>query len=66
MPDRRCGRAASGKGWLGGSIDRNRDELYTDRVFAGPLVVILIGLFIETVVFAGVERVTGRRRGVVR
>ncbi len=58
--------AASGKGGLGWYIYQNRNELYTDRVFAGLLLVILIGLFIENVVFATLERVTVRRWGVVR
>jgi NitT/TauT family transport system permease protein len=58
--------AASGKGGLGWYIYQNRNELYTDRVFAGLLLVILIGLVIENVVFATLERVTVRRWGVVR
>ncbi|MEE7438017.1 ABC transporter permease [Methylobacterium oryzae] len=58
--------AASGKGGLGWYIYQNRNELYTDRVFAGLLVVILIGLSVENVVFATLERVTVRRWGVVR
>ncbi|AWN35978.1 ABC transporter permease [Methylobacterium radiodurans] len=58
--------AASGKGGLGWYIYQNRNELYTDRVFAGLLVVILIGLFVENVVFATLERMTVRRWGVVR
>jgi NitT/TauT family transport system permease protein len=58
--------AASGRGGLGWYIYQNRNELYTDRVFAGLLVVILIGLFVENVVFATLERVTVRRWGVVR
>ncbi|WCS28378.1 ABC transporter permease (plasmid) [Methylobacterium sp. NMS14P] len=58
--------AASGKGGLGWYIYQNRNELYTDRVFAGLLLVILIGLVIENGVFATLERVTVRRWGVVR
>ncbi len=58
--------AASGKGGLGWYIYQNRNELYTDRVFAGLLVVILIGLFVENVLFATLELVTVRRWGVVR
>ncbi|MCJ2068943.1 ABC transporter permease subunit [Methylobacterium sp. J-030] len=58
--------AASGKGGLGWYIYQNRNELYTDRVFAGLLLVILIGLIVENVVFATLERVTVRRWGVVR
>ncbi|MGE7418314.1 ABC transporter permease, partial [Methylobacterium tarhaniae] len=47
-------------------IFQNRNELYTDRVFAGLLLVIAIGLVVETVVFASLERVTVRRWGQVR
>ena len=36
--------ASSGKGGLGWYIFQNRNELYTDRVFAGLVMVILIGL----------------------
>ncbi|RVU14028.1 ABC transporter permease [Methylobacterium oryzihabitans] len=58
--------AASGRGGLGWYIFQNRNELYTDRVFAGLLLVIAIGLVVETVVFASLERVTVRRWGQVR
>ena len=58
--------AASGKGGLGWYIFQNRNELYTDRVFAGLLTVIAIGLVVENVVFATLERVTVRRWGMVR
>ncbi|MFE1602166.1 ABC transporter permease [Methylobacterium sp. ID0610] len=58
--------AASGRGGLGWYIFQNRNELYTDRVFAGLLLVIAIGLAVETVVFAAVERLTTRRWGMVR
>lgn len=58
--------AASGKGGLGWYIFQNRNELYTDRVFAGLLLVIVIGLVIENVVFASLERLTVRRWGMVR
>jgi NitT/TauT family transport system permease protein len=39
--------ASSGKGGLGWYIFQNRNELYTDRVFAGLATVILIGLAVE-------------------
>ncbi|WP_018260260.1 MULTISPECIES: ABC transporter permease [unclassified Methylobacterium] len=58
--------AASGRGGLGWYIFQNRNELYTDRVFAGLLLVIAIGLAVETIVFATVERATTRRWGMVR
>lgn len=58
--------AASGKGGLGWYIFQNRNELYTDRVFAGLLLVIAIGLVVENLVFATIERVTVRRWGMVR
>ncbi len=58
--------AASGKGGLGWYIFQNRNELYTDRVFAGLLLVIGIGLVVENGVFASIERVTVRRWGMVR
>ncbi|MGO4677680.1 ABC transporter permease [Bosea sp. 2YAB26] len=58
--------AASGRGGLGWYIFQNRNELYTDRVFAGLVMVILIGLLVENVVFATLERVTVRRWGMTR
>ncbi|GJD95580.1 ABC transporter permease [Methylobacterium iners] len=58
--------AASGRGGLGWYIFQNRNELYTDRVFAGLLVVIAIGLIVENLVFASLERLTVRRWGMVR
>ncbi|CAO4173285.1 ABC transporter permease [Methylorubrum populi] len=58
--------AASGRGGLGWYIFQNRNELYTDRVFAGLLVVIAIGLVVENIVFATIERLTVRRWGMVR
>jgi len=56
--------ASSGKGGLGWYIFQNRNELYTDRVFAGLAAVIVIGLAVEHLVFDTVERVTVRRWGV--
>lgn len=58
--------ASSGKGGLGWYVFQNRNELYTDRVFAGLLCVIVIGLMVEHAVFETVERFTVRRWGVQR
>ncbi|MBO0365704.1 ABC transporter permease [Pseudomonas putida] len=58
--------ASSGKGGLGWYIFQNRNELYTDKVFAGLAVVILIGLLVEGLVFNTLERVTVRRWGMQR
>lgn len=58
--------ASSGKGGLGWFIFQNRNELFTDRVFAGLALVILIGLAVEGVVFQTLERVTVRRWGMQR
>ena len=58
--------ASSGKGGLGWYIFQNRNELYTDRVFAGLALVVLIGLFVECVGFATLERLTVRRWGQQR
>jgi len=53
----------SGKGGLDWYIFQNRNELYTDKVFAGLAVVILIGLRVENLVFDSLERVTVKRWG---
>lgn len=58
--------ASSGKGGLGWYIFQNRNELYTDKVFAGLVMVILIGLLVENIVFRTLERVTIRRWGMQR
>ncbi len=58
--------ASSGKGGLGWYIFQNRNELYTDRVFAGLALVVLIGLAVESLGFATLERVTVRRWGQQR
>lgn len=55
---------SSGQGGLGWYIFVNRNELYTDRVFAGLVVVILIGLLVEGVVFRSLERLTVWRWGM--
>ncbi len=58
--------ASSGKGGLGWYIFQSRNELYTDRVFAGLALVIIIGLLVETLGFHQLERVTVKRWGVQR
>ncbi|ADM97786.1 Taurine transport system permease protein tauC [Dickeya dadantii 3937] len=58
--------ASSGKGGLGWYIFQNRNELYTDRVFAGLASVILIGLLVEGLIFATLERLTVRKWGMQR
>ncbi|SMP74587.1 ABC transporter permease [Noviherbaspirillum suwonense] len=58
--------ATSGKGGLGWYIFQNRNELYTDKVFAGLALVILIGLLVENAVFRTIERVTVQRWGMQR
>lgn len=58
--------ASSGNGGLGWYIFQNRNELYTDKVFAGLLTVIAIGLAVETLGFHTLERFTVRRWGVQR
>lgn len=57
---------ASGSGGLGWFIFRNRNELYTDRVFAGLAIVILIGLLVEIGIFRTLEARTIRRWGMQR
>ncbi len=58
--------ASSGKGGLGWFIFQNRNELNTDRVFAGISLVILIGLLVENLAFSTLERLTVRRWGMQR
>ncbi len=57
---------SSGRGGLGWYIFQNRNELYTDKVFAGLAMVIAIGLLVESLVFQTLERLTVRRWGVQR
>jgi NitT/TauT family transport system permease protein len=57
---------SSSSGGLGWFIFRARNELFTDRVFAGLATVILIGLLVEAVVFRGLESATVRRWGMLR
>lgn len=56
----------SGKGGLDWYIFQSRNELFTDKVFAGLAAVILIGLLFENIVFQQVERLTVRRWGMQR
>lgn len=58
--------STSGQGGLGWYIFQNRNELYTDKVFAGLATVILIGLAIEYGVFQTLEKLTVRRWGMQR
>jgi NitT/TauT family transport system permease protein len=58
--------ASSGQGGLGWYIFQNRNELYTDKVFAGLAMVIVIGMLVENFVFDTIERITVRRWGVQR
>ncbi|MFJ5300631.1 ABC transporter permease [Pseudomonas sp. NPDC088368] len=58
--------ASSGKGGLGWYIFQNRNELYTDKVFAGLAAVIIIGLLVENLLFSNVERLTVKRWGMQR
>jgi NitT/TauT family transport system permease protein len=56
---------SSSSGGLGWFIFQARNELLTDRVFAGLAAVILIGLVVEAVVFRGLETATVRRWGAL-
>ncbi|APO79672.1 nitrate/sulfonate ABC transporter permease protein (plasmid) [Rhizobium etli 8C-3] len=58
--------ASSGKGGLGWYIFQNRNELYTDRVFAGLITVILFGLLVENVLFRQLECRTVAKWGMAR
>ncbi|MFT4268080.1 MAG: ABC transporter permease [Xenophilus sp.] len=58
--------ASSGRGGLGWYIFQNRNELYTDRVFAGLALVVIIGLLVESLGFATLERLTVRKWGQQR
>jgi NitT/TauT family transport system permease protein len=57
---------SSSKGGLGWFIFRNRNELFTDKVFAGLVMVVLIGLIVEFGLFRAVEAATVRRWGMQR
>jgi NitT/TauT family transport system permease protein len=58
--------ASSGRGGLGWYIFQNRNELYTDRVFAGLIMVILFGLLVENVLFRELEKRTVAKWGMAR
>lgn len=58
------GVTSSGEGGLGWFIYLNRNELFTDRVFAGLFVVVAIGLLVEVVIFRNLENLTIRRWGM--
>lgn len=58
--------ASSGNGGLGWYIFQNRNELYTDRVFAGLITVILFGLLVENVLFRQLEQRTVMKWGMTR
>jgi NitT/TauT family transport system permease protein len=57
---------SASQGGLGWFIFRNRNELFTDKVFAGLIMVILIGLVVEFGLFRAIESVTVRRWGMQR
>ena len=57
---------SSRSGGLGWYIFEARSELETDRVFAGLLAVILIGLIVEAVIFRFIEKRTVLRWGMQR
>jgi NitT/TauT family transport system permease protein len=55
---------SSGAGGLGWYIFEKKNQLSIPEVFAGLLTVILFGLFVENVIFRGIERRTVRRWGM--
>jgi NitT/TauT family transport system permease protein len=57
---------SSRSGGLGWFIYENRNQLETAYVFAGLMTVIIIGLFVESVVFRTVETHTVRKWGMQR
>jgi NitT/TauT family transport system permease protein len=57
---------SSGTGGLGWFIYENRNALDVPNVFAGLLTVILIGLFVESVIFRSIERHTVDKWGMRR
>lgn len=54
----------SGSGGLGWFIYESKNQLDIDEVFAGLLFVIIIGLFVENVIFRNLELRTVRRWGM--
>jgi NitT/TauT family transport system permease protein len=57
---------ASRSGGLGWFIFENKNELETASVFAGLATVVLIGLFVDIVIFRTIERHTVRKWGMQR
>lgn len=57
---------SSGQGGLGWFIFENRNYLETANVFAGLTAVIIIGLFVESVIFRAIEASTVQRWGMQR
>ena len=55
---------SSGSGGLGWLIFENKNLLDIPKVFAGLLTVIIIGLVVENLIFATIERLTIQRWGV--
>src|SRR5436305_1681747 len=55
---------ASGSGGLGWFIYENKNQLEIPNVFAGLFTVIVIGLFVENVIFRGIETRTIRKWGM--
>lgn len=55
---------SSRSGGLGWFIFENRNQLETPSVFAGLFMVIMIGLFVESVIFRAIENATVRRWGM--
>ena len=55
---------SSGSGGLGWYIFRNKNELMIENVFAGLVMVVLIGLLVEYALFGWLERRTVRRWGM--
>jgi NitT/TauT family transport system permease protein len=55
---------SSGSGGLGWFIFENRNQLEVANVFAGLFAVILIGLFVESVIFRNIENATVRKWGM--
>jgi NitT/TauT family transport system permease protein len=58
--------ASSGRGGLGWYIFQNRNELYTDRVFAGLITVVILGFLVENVLFRVLEQRTVVKWGMTR
>jgi NitT/TauT family transport system permease protein len=55
---------SSGSGGLGWFIFENKNQLLIPNVFAGLLTVILLGLFVENLIFKTIEKLTVRRWGM--